>query len=100
MANGRNDAVEYQQDLHRERLADVIASRAAYLVAARDMGRQEAIKVAMESVRRDQEEGNDVSGTLGIENEYPAPSKMMPPGQVARIKDELMDLAREAAEDL
>lgn len=100
MANGRNDAVEVEEERHRERLAEVVASRAAYLVAARDMGRPEAIKVATDSVRRDQQEGSDPTGTLAVENEYPAPSKMMPAHQVAAIAAELMDAAREAVEDL
>lgn len=100
MSFGSNEAVELEEARHRERLGDVIASRAAYLVAARDMGREEAIEVAKASVVRDQEEDNDPTGTLAVENKYPAPSKMMPEAQVARIKNELMDAAQEAARDL
>jgi hypothetical protein len=100
MSFGSSHAVQMEEDRHREKLAEIIASRAAALVAARDMGRAEAIEVAKESVRRDQEEDSDVTGTLAVENEYPTPSKIMPSDQIARIKSELMDAAQEAAEDL
>lgn len=100
MSFGSNEAVEIEEARHRERLGDVIASRAAYLVAARDMGQGEAIKVAKASVVRDQEEGSDPTGTLAIENEYPAPSKMMSAAEVAAIKSKLMESAQEAAEDI
>lgn len=81
MSFGSNHAIRMEGDRHRERFVEIIASRA------------EAIEVAKESARRDQEEDSDVTGTLAVENEYPTPSTIMPWEQIARIKSELMDAA-------
>ena len=100
MSIGSNLAVEMGEEDHREKLAEIIANRAAKVVAAGDMGRPQAITEAKESVRRDQEEDHDVTGVLGVMNTPLTPSKQAPAHQVAQIQSELMDAAREAADDL
>ncbi|TCG01100.1 hypothetical protein BZM26_10150 [Paraburkholderia strydomiana] len=100
MSYGSNEAVEDAQDDYRERCANLIAQHAAQLVAARNMGRPEAIEAATEWLRREGEAVGDVTGVAAIENEFPVPSKTSPRSQVAAIASELLDAARDAADTL
>ncbi|KFC73285.1 hypothetical protein [Massilia oculi] len=100
MANGRNDAVQMDEDKHREECGNIIADIAANLVAAGDMGRKDAIKEGVKWIRSSRDAAGDVTGTLDTELVYPKPSKQAPSDQVYKIKQELMDEAQEAAEDL
>jgi hypothetical protein len=100
MSYGANEAVEIAEDEYREQCADLIALRAAALVAARDMGRAEAISVLAERLRTENEAGGDPSGIVSIENVFPSPSKVAPRDQIAAIASELKVAARDAAESL
>ncbi len=100
MGYGSNGAVEDAEDDCREEKAELIAYKAATLVAAGDMGRAEAIVALAEWLSRENEADDDLSGVLSIENIFPAPSKSMPRSQVIAIASELMDAAREAADSL
>ncbi|WP_157651982.1 hypothetical protein [Burkholderia ubonensis] len=70
------------------------------LVAARDMGRRDAIQAATEWFRQEGEAVGDVTGVAAIENEFPSPSKAAPDRQVGKIASELLDAARDAADTL
>ena len=97
MSYGANEAVEDAEREHRDRCAILIAQKAAQLVAARDMGRDAAIAVVTEWLRREGEADGDVTRVMAIENELPSPSKEAPPSQVAAIASELLEAARDAA---
>lgn len=100
MGIGSSIAVEDAEDECREDCANLIAQKAAALVAARDMGRDEAIEKIAEWLRLEREADGDETGTLAIENELPSPSKKMPDKQVAAIAAELLDAAQDAAASL
>jgi hypothetical protein len=100
MSYGSNKAVEDAQDEYREHCAELIAQYAAQLVAARDMGRIDAIKAATEWLRREGDAVGDVTGVAATENEFPCPSKAASQSQVAAIASELLDAARAAADTL
>lgn len=100
MANGRNDAVEMEQDKYREECGNVILDIAAKLVAAGDMTRQDAIQAGVDWITANREADNDSTGTLAANIEFPAPSKPSTEEQLYRIKQELNDAAHEAAGDL
>lgn len=100
MANGRNDAVEMEEDSYREQCGNVILDIAAKLVAAGDMGRDDAIRAGVEWLRASRAADDDVTGTLAANLVFPAPSKEAPAEQVHQIKQELSDKAHEAAEDV
>lgn len=94
MSFGSNDAVEDAEEDYREECAKLIAQKAAELVAARDMSREDAIKKVSEWLHNEAAAEGDVTGTLAIENEFPSPSKASPRAQVAAIASELLDAAR------
>lgn len=100
MGLGSDVAVESAQDDYREECADWIAQKAAELVAARDMGRDAAIKKAAELLREERDADADVTGVVAVEIDPIDPSRKVSPGQVAAIKLELMDAARDAADVL
>jgi hypothetical protein len=83
-----------------EACADEIATRAAKLVASRDMDRKDAIKAATEEMRQERAADDDVTGVLGTMIDATKPSKEIPQAQINAIKAELMDSARDAAESL
>lgn len=100
MSYGSNEAVENAEDDYRENCVKLIAQNAAQLVAAGDMGRIEAIEVVTNWLRLEGEAEGDMTGVAAIENEFPSPSKVMPRSKVAAIAHELLDAAREAADNL
>lgn len=100
MANGRNDAVEIEEENFREKQAEFIAKTAAALVAAGDETRENAIEKATEFLRDSGQADADLTGTLEAELSFPRPSKNAPDAQVREIARELMDAARDAADDL
>jgi hypothetical protein len=100
MTNGRNDAVQLQEEDDHERDALFIAKTAAPYVASRDKTRPEAIKMATDFLRESRLADGDLSGTLDVENTLPKLSSQAPPGQIQRITEELMDAARDAADEL
>lgn len=100
MSVGSTIAVEEAEDKFREECAHLIAQKAAGLVAAQDMSREEAIQKIAEWLRQEGEAEGDETGTLSIENVFPSPSKAAPPNQVAAITFELLEAAREAADTL
>lgn len=83
-----------------EACAEEIATRAARLVAARDMPRDEAIQTVTEQLRQEREADGDPTGTLATMIRDVSPSKKSPQSQIDAIKNELMDAARDAAETL
>jgi hypothetical protein len=85
---------------YREACADEIATRAARLVAARDMERTEAIKAVTEEMRQESAASNDVTGTLSTMIEVVNPSTVAHKAQIDAIKLELIDAARDAADTL
>lgn len=97
MSLGSTVAVEDAQEDYREECADWIAQKAAELVAARDMGRAEAIETAAELLRQENDADADVTGVAAVEIDQVEPSRKALPAQVAAIKADLMDAAREAA---
>ncbi len=100
MGIGSTIAVEEAEDEFREKRAHLIAQMAAGLVAAHDMGREEAIQKMAEWLRQEGEAEGDETGTMAIENVFPSPSKKIPHHQIVAIASELLDAAREAADDL
>ncbi len=97
MSLGSTVAVEEAQEDYREECADWIAQKAAELVAARDMGRTEAIEKATDLLRQENDAEADTTGVAAVEVEQIEPSRKASTAQVAAIKAELMDEAREAA---
>lgn len=100
MGFGSNIAVENAEADYREDCANLIAEKAAGLVAARDMGREEAIQKIVEWLRQEIVADSDETGTMAIENDFPSPSKAMPRRQIVAIAAELLDAARNVAADL
>lgn len=100
MGIGSTVAVEKAQEEYREQCAEWIAQKAAELVAARDMGRVEAIEMATDLLRQEIDADSDVTGVAAVQVSHLAPSRTAAPAQIAAIKAELMDAAREAAEEL
>lgn len=99
MGIGSNLAVEDAEESYRDSCAERIAEIAAPLVAD-GMERGDAIAEAAEYLRNESEAEGDPTGVAEVENEYPSPSKKIPRKQVDAIKAELMDAAREAADNL
>ncbi len=97
MSLGSTVAVEEAQEDYREECADWIAHKAAELVAARDMGRTEAIETAANLLRQENDADADMTGVAAVEVDQIEPSRKASTAQVAAIKAELMDEAREAA---
>ena len=97
---GNDVWLDNANDDYLERCAEEIATRAAKLVASRDMGRKEAIQAATEEMRQENAASEDVTGVLGTMIDVTTPSKAVPQAQVNVIKAELMDAARDAAETL
>lgn len=97
---GSTFAVQEGEEQHREKCAEFIAQKAAELVAAQDMGREEAIRAATDYLRKSSEADGDVTGVLALENKLPTPSRNMPPAQVAAIASALRDAAQDAADNL
>jgi hypothetical protein len=100
MGIGSSWAIEMDEEKHREALALEIATRAAKWVAAGDKSRDNAIADAAEELRQEIEAGNDETGTLTAELHDNHASKGASRQQIEAIRLELMDAAREAAEDL
>lgn len=100
MGIGSTLAVELGEADYREDCAQLIAKKAAQLVAARDMGRAEAIQVATEELRQEIEALGDVTGVQEAEIKHLSPSKTAPNNQVSAIASELLDAARDAADNL
>lgn len=100
MSYGSNEAVENAEAKCREDRAVEIATAAAKLVAAGDMGRDDAIGKVTNWHRQDIESEGDPTGTLAVENVFPTPSKTMSPKQVSAIASELMDQARQASDSI
>jgi len=100
MSYGSNEAVEAAEDDYREQCAVLIAQTAAKLVAARDMGREEAISVATEWIRAENEADHDETGVSAALVEHPSASKIVSTPQIKAIAVELMDASREAADSL
>lgn len=98
MGIGSTLAVEEAEDEYRDKCADWIGANAAGLVAPRDMGRADAIKMAADSLRQEIDADTDVTGVAAVQVDHVEPSRSAPPAQVAAIKAELMDAARDAAE--
>jgi uncharacterized protein YoaH (UPF0181 family) len=97
---GSDVSVEDAEDKHKEVCADIIATKAAELVASGDMGRADAIETVTEELRQVHEASSDITGTLDTMIRNTEPSKNVPEAQVNAIKLELMDAARDAAETL
>lgn len=93
-------SVEDANDQYKEDCADEIATRAAKLVASRDMGHTEAIQAATEEMRQENAASNDITGVLSTMIDWTNPSKETPQAQINAIKLKLMDAARDAAETL
>lgn len=100
MSYGANEAIDGAEEEYREDCADLIAQRAAELVAAGDMGRDEAIDAVASWLRMEHEAGSDVTGVAGVECQEPKPSRKSPAKQVAAIKDELFESAEAAAANI
>lgn len=100
MGIGSSWAVEVDEEKYREALALEIATRAARWVAAGDKTRDQAIADAAEELRQEIEAGNDATGTLTAELRDDPASKGASRQQIEAIRLELMDAAREAAENL
>lgn len=100
MSYRSNQAVENAQEEYREKCANLIALEAAKLVAARDMGRPEAIAAVTEWLRAEGVAAGDADVGSVIAHKFPFPSKSVPPSQVAAIAAELLDAARDAADTL
>jgi len=95
MSNGRDvDGSDTEAD------AEFIASTAAPLVAAGDHTRVDAIDVAVKYLRDSREADGDVTGTKEVELVFPKPSRPVPADQIKKIKGELMDAARDAADEV
>lgn len=89
-----------EEENFRERCAEFIVSIAAPLVAAGDETRAGAIKVAVNHLRQSREADNDPTGTLEVENQAPQPSRKVSDAQIREIARELMDAARDAADNI
>lgn len=100
MTNGRNDAVRQGEEDFHERNAEFIAKMAAGLVAAGDETRTNAIERAADYLRQSREADGDPTGTLGTELDAPQPSRKVSDAQVEKIAEELLDAARDAADDI
>ncbi|TAK99358.1 MAG: hypothetical protein EPO09_01265 [Aquabacterium sp.] len=100
MSYGSDEAIQDAEDVHREHCARLIAQCAAQLVAAHDMGRDEAIQAITNWMRLDGEAEADPTGVMALENAFPSPSKLMPTRQVAAIAHELLEAARDASDTL
>lgn len=100
MSHGSNEAVNDAEDAYREQCAQLIARTAAELVAARDVGREEAIAMATEWLRNEQAADGDPTGVIAAENAAPLPSKARPSAQVAAIAAELLEAARDAVDEM
>lgn len=98
MSIGSTLAVEDGEDQYREAAANFIAEKAAPLVAAGDMGPNQAIEAVTNFLRSQSED--DPTGIASIENQLPAPSKNIPDNQIAAIKAKLIDAAQNAADTL
>ena len=101
MGHGSNEAVRDAEEDFREKISQEIAKNAAELVAAGDMARAEAIKAATDHQRYMQEAVSDETGTVETlkEAQRPVPSRKVSAHQVKAIAEELIDHAREAADD-
>lgn len=97
MSYGANEAVEDAEDEYGESCTDLIAQKAAELVAAGDMSREDAIDAAASWLRQEDEADGDETGVAGVECQEPIPSKKSPANQVAAIKAELLEAAEAAA---
>lgn len=95
-----NKAVLAAEEKYREQRANVIAEVAAGLVAAGDMGRDDAIQTAIDWYQSEDAADVDVTGTLAAEIKHPTPSKAAPPAQIAAIKAELIEAVMDATEGL
>lgn len=93
-------SLDVANDQFKEACALEIATRAAKLVASRDMGRTEAVQAATEEMRQEGAASNDPTGVLGAMIDVTTPSKEVSQAQIDRIRLELMDAARDAAETL
>lgn len=100
MSYGSNGAVEEAEAAYREQSAQAVARAAAELVAARDMGRNEAISEVVEWLRNEQAAENDPTGVAAAENVALLPSKESPNAQVAAIAAELLEAARDAVDGM
>lgn len=100
MGIGSSWAVELEEEKHREALALQIATRAARWVAAGDKSREQAVADAAEELRQEIEAGNDSTGTLSAELRDDPASKGASRQQIEAIRLQLMDAAREAADNL
>ncbi|AXK38528.1 hypothetical protein [Crenobacter cavernae] len=100
MGIGSTLAVEEAEEQYREDCAKQIARTAAPLVAAGDMGRDDAIRTVTEWLRQGSEAEGDVTGVVSVQNKFPTPSKEVATKQVAAIVHDLLDAARAAADTL
>lgn len=96
MSYGSNEAVKDAEEAYRDECAQLVAEKAAQLVAAGDMGRAPAVEQSAEWLRQEGEAESDETGTLAVENTPPSPSKVKPTAQVTAIAAELLDDARDA----
>ena len=96
MSYGANEAVKDAEDEYLEDCADLIAQKAAELIAAGDMSREDAIDTAVSWLRQEDEAGRDETGVVGVECQEPLPSKQAHDKQVAAIKAELIEKVEEA----
>lgn len=97
---GNDYHLDDANDEYVEKNAEVIATRAAMLVASRDMNREDAIEAATEELRQENAASTDETGVLKTMIDAVKPTKDASKAQIAAIRDELMDAARDAAETL
>lgn len=100
MSFGSNQAVEDAEDDYKEKCAQLIARKAAELVASREASRSEAIEAVTEWLRNERAANGDPTGVSEVENEEPCASKASPSAQITAIAAELLDDARDAADSL
>lgn len=97
MSYGANEAVNDAEDQCREDWADLVAQKAAEIVAARDMKRKGAVDAAASWLRKEHEADSDATGVAETECQEPMPSKKASADQVAAIKAELLEDAEAGA---
>jgi len=97
---GSTLAVQDGEEQCRNENAKIIATEAARLVAAGDMGRPEAINTVANHFRSSSEAMGDETGVCALQNPLPTPSREAPRAQVAAIAAELLPDAQQAAETL
>ncbi|WP_338846654.1 hypothetical protein V8J88_23205 [Massilia sp. W12] len=97
---GSDISLCYANEEYLERCAVEIAGRAAMPVALHKMERMEAIRAATEEIRQENAAHYDVTGVLGTMIDVAPPSKTVSQAQIKAIQEELIDLARDAAETL